>query len=62
MPIGHTNVVKQLLDRRMDVEKQSGIYGNVLQRASQRGHAKVVQLLLDKDVEVNAQGGLHAWS
>ncbi len=43
----------------MDVNAQSGLYGNALQAASCEGHAKVVKLLLENGTDINAHGGLY---
>ncbi|KAK4119594.1 hypothetical protein N657DRAFT_537577, partial [Parathielavia appendiculata] len=45
---GHQEIVKLLLDKGAEVNKQGGYYGNALQAASARGHQDIVKLLLDK--------------
>jgi ankyrin repeat protein len=47
-------VVTLLLDKGVDVNAQSGWYGNALQAASSKGYEQVVKLLLDKGADVNA--------
>ena len=54
---GDVEAVKILLNAKVDVNAQGGLYGNALQAASRDGHEDVVRLLLDKGADVNAQGG-----
>lgn len=54
---GLYELVKQILDRGVDVNARGGRYGNALQAASNEGHEEVLQLLLDEGFDLDAQGG-----
>ena len=56
---GHWNVIKLLLERGVDVNTQSEIYGNALQAVATSGDLKIVKLLLERGAHVNAQGGVY---
>ncbi|KAF8530881.1 hypothetical protein BDD12DRAFT_914734 [Trichophaea hybrida] len=52
--LGLIAFAEQLLDHGDDVNVQSGIYGNALVAAAQRGHEAIVRLLVDRSA-INAQ-------
>ena len=55
---GLRRVAEMLLERKVDVNAQGGVYGTALQAASAKGHKAIVQMLLNKgaDVNINIQG------
>ena len=56
--VGLVGLVKQMLDKDVNINAQEGSYGNALPAASWRGHDSIVQRLVDKGADVNAQGGV----
>ena len=56
---GLVHTVNSLLKKGVDINVQSGFYGNALQAASQGGYEKLVQMLLEKGADVNMQGGYY---
>ncbi|KAJ5960476.1 uncharacterized protein N7479_007626 [Penicillium vulpinum] len=54
---GLQRIVRCLVNHAVEVNAQSGFYGNALQAASSEGYKEIVQLLLENGAEVNAQGG-----
>ncbi|KAI9687708.1 MAG: hypothetical protein M1822_001788 [Bathelium mastoideum] len=50
-------VVELILDKGVNVNVQTGIYGNALQVASLAGQHKVIKVLLDRGADVNMKGG-----
>jgi len=54
---GLTNVVSLLLENKVDVNAQGGLFGNALEAASRQGHEQVVRMLLDEGADINALGG-----
>jgi hypothetical protein len=54
--MGHTNLVRELLDKGADANAKSDDGKTMLYIASREGNSDVVQALLDKGADVNAKG------
>ena len=55
--MGHTEVVRMLLDAGAHVNIEAGYYGTALQAASANGKIEVVRMLLDAGAHVNIEAG-----
>jgi hypothetical protein len=49
----------QLLNKRVDVRRQSGGYDSAFYTASADGQKQIVKVLLDKYADVNVHGGCY---
>lgn len=56
---GYSRLTKALLDKKVNINAQGGIYGNALQAAIARDNNEIAELLLKQGADVNAQGGYY---
>ncbi|KAJ8106078.1 hypothetical protein OPT61_g9781 [Boeremia exigua] len=58
--LGLTTITEMLLDRRVDVNVQGGMFDNPLEAASYQGHEQITRMLLEAGANVNAKGVIYS--
>ncbi|KAM0449404.1 hypothetical protein ACHAO4_007753 [Trichoderma viride] len=56
---GYSRLTKALLDKKVNINAQAGVYGNALQAAAAKGNTEIAELLIKEGADVNAQGGFY---